>query len=265
MRTYLYPLFLWLGTLLISSSAFADVAVFVHGYQSTGNIWREKGIIPLLVSHGWNDAGTYFPEPDKVVHYGPEIKGNSLVTVELPSEAPIEIQAGLLLLYLKDIVARHPEQSLRLIGHSAGGIVARLVLVNDSSLPVKQLITIATPHLGSPLAEMAETVANTPIRILAPLVGFDNPKRSKHLYSQLGREKENYFLFWLNRQPHPDIDYAAIVRADGSLLKGDVVVPSYSQAMSGVPAIGQKARLILTPGNHSLKFADGQLILPLIE
>lgn len=260
-----YRLLFCLVTLLISSSALADITVFVHGYQSGANTWRHKGIIPMLVSYGWKDAGTYYPTPYSVIHDGPALEDHSMVTVDLPSEAPIEIQAELLQLYLNDIVTKHPEQSLRLVGHSAGGIIARLVLVNDPSLPVKQLITIATPHLGSPMAEIAEKAARTPLRILAPLTGVDNPGRSKHLYSQLGREKENYFLFWLNRQPHPAIDYVSIVRADGSLLNGDVIVPPYSQAMSRVPAIGQQARLILTPGNHSLKFADGQLIMTLLS
>ena len=219
LRIILRPV-VWLSALLISSAAAADIAVFVHGYQSGGNTWRMHGIIPALVSHGWKDSGTYYPTPYSVVHDGQALEANSLVTVELPSEAPVEIQAGLLQMYLQDIVSQRPDQSIRLIGHSAGGIVSRLVLVGNPDLPVKQLITIATPHMGSPVAEMAEMAAKTPITLLTDITGFDDLNhRSKHLYSQLGREKENYFLFWLNRQPHPDIDYVAIVRADGSLLK----------------------------------------------
>ncbi len=258
-------LLLMLGALIISSSAAADIAVFVHGYQSTGNTWRAKGIIPMLVSYGWKDAGRYYPAPYSVLHDGPPLEDNSLVTAELPSDAPVEIQAQLLNMYLQDIVAQQPEQSLRLVGHSAGGIVSRLVMVSDPSLPIRQLITIATPHLGSPMAEIAEMAAKTPASILAPLAGVDNARRSKHLYKQLGRERENYFLFWLNRQPHPDSDYVSIARADDSLLNGDVLVPPYSQDMSLVPAIGQKSRLFLTPGKHRLKYADALLILPLLS
>ena len=257
---------LFLTIVCIPGLAIADIAVLIHGCHSSGGAWRNKGIVHLLATHGWRDAGIYTPAtvnfgyPGQTLDHSPR----QLVTAELPSESPIEIQADLLRQYLTDISTRFPAQPIHLIAHSAGGIVARLALVKSRDLHIVQLITIATPHLGSPIAEIVEQAADSPIGIIAPLVGADDINRAETLYKQLSREKENYFLFWLNRQPHPDITYTSIVRASGSLINGDRLVPPYSQNMAFVPAIGSRSRLIMTPGNHRLKYADGFALLPLL-
>ena len=251
---------------LFPSYAIADIAVFVHGYHATGGSWRHKGITQLMVSRGWRDAGFYAPIVGNIGYQGQSLnnQGHWFVTTELPSELPIEIQASLLGQYLQNIHQRAPGQKIHLIAHSAGGIVARLALVKNTQLPITQLITIATPHLGSPMAEVAESAAESPISWISPLMSIDGLERSETVFGQLAREKENYFLFWLNRQPHPQISYISIVRGSGSLLKGDRFVPPYSQNMALVPAIGQRSRMIRTPGNHKLKYADGLILLSLL-
>lgn len=250
----------------IPTIALADIAVLVHGYHATGGSWRHKGITYLLESKGWKDAGYYSPLVGAIGYppFSSDSNKHWTVTAELPSEAAIEIQATILAQYLQDITKRFPNQSIHLIAHSAGGLVSRLALVNNPNLPIAQLITIATPHMGSPMAEVAEMTANSPLSILAPLGRVKGLNRSEKLFSQLSREKENYFLFWLNRQPHPNISYTSIVRASGSLLNGDRYVPPYSQDMALVPAIGQSSKKILTPGTHKLKYADGLIIVSLL-
>lgn len=256
-----------LSLLLIPAIALADIAVLVHGFHSSSNIWRKSRIINILATHGWRDAGYYLPVQGNVAFSGQGLNNQSphqLVTAELPSDAPIEIQADLLGQYLKDIHQRFPDQMIHLIGYSAGGMVARLSLVHNSDLPVVQLITIASPHLGTPIAEFARLTKDTPFGFIAPIAGIKELDASKRLFKQLSREKENYFLFWLNRQPHPEILYTSIIRADDSIMKGDIFVPSYSQNMAFVPAIGKRAEIIMTPGNHYLKPTDGYLLLNLL-
>ncbi len=266
MIRYLSKVFL-LCLLLIPAVVLADIAVLVHGFHGSSNAWRKTGIVNILAANGWRDAGYYLPIQGNVAFPGQELNDTSpkqLVTAELPSDAPIEIQANLLSQYLKDIHHRFPDQMIHLIGHSAGGLVARLTLVRNPDLPIIQLITIATPHLGTPMAEFARLAKDTPLDFMAPLVGIDELDASKRLFKQLSREKENYFLFWLNRQPHPDILYTSIVRADGSIMHGDIFVPSYSQNMAFVPAIGMRANVIMTPGDHYLKASDGYLLVNLL-
>ncbi|MDX2506201.1 MAG: alpha/beta fold hydrolase [Gammaproteobacteria bacterium] len=263
---------LLLISLLLPGFVAADIAVLIHGYHSSGKPWRHIGIVHALVSNGWNDAGDYVPVLGNIGIPGHTLSGTGkhVVTVELPSESPVEVQADLLNLYLAAMSTLFPQQKIHLIAHSAGGIVARLALVrntlySEKPLPVVQLITIATPHLGSPMAEIAEMAADSPLSFFAPLFGVNEINRAEILYSQLGREKENYFLYWLNRQPHPAIAYTSIVRADDSLFSGDVLVPSANQNMAYVPAIGPaQNQLLLTPGNHKLKYADGLLLRRLL-
>jgi len=255
--------------LLIPGFALADIVVLVHGYHSSGSTWRYNGITTILASHGWNDAGTYTPLGNMVLYGQPLTEtGNHVITVELPSEAPVEVQADLLSRYLDDITQYFPQQKIHLIAHSAGGIVARLALVNnyaqENKYNVAQFITIATPHLGSPIASMAEKASDTPIGFFAPFIGANEINRAEILYKQLGKEDKNHFLFWLNRQPHPPMPYTSIIRSDGSIIKGDWLVPAGSQNMAYVPAIGAKARIILTPGDHNLKYADAFVIMRLL-
>lgn len=255
--------------LLLPSLASADIAVFVHGYHSTGHTWRYNGITTILAANDWNDAGSYTLKGN-LVYYGHPLSntGKHLITAELPSEAPIDVQAALLNQYLDDITKHFPEQKIHLIGHSAGGLVTRLALVNNHSQAKKdnviQLITIATPHLGSPIANMAEKASDTPIGFFAPFIGANEINRAEELYKQLGNEDKNHFLFRLNRQAHPPMRYTSIIRADGSILNGDWLVPSRSQNMAFVPAIGRNAQIFLTPGEHHLKYADGFILVRLL-
>jgi triacylglycerol esterase/lipase EstA (alpha/beta hydrolase family) len=53
------------------------------------------------------------------------------------------------------IAQRHPTDTVDVIGHSAGGVVARLALVNYGAGTVTRLITIAAPHLGTERASEA--------------------------------------------------------------------------------------------------------------
>jgi len=244
---------------IMPSLVLADIAVLIHGYHSSGNAWRYNGITRILADNGWNDAGAYTPNGN--INYYQQAISNSgkyLITAELPSEAPLEIQASLLSQYLQNISRQFPQQRLHLIGHSVGGLVARLSLVNDYAqvsnqktaaltntkqantkqantkqanfyTKVEQLITIASPHLGSPIANMADKASDTPIGFFAPLFGADEINRAEQLYKQLGQEDKNHFLFWLNRQPHPPMYYTSIIRSNGSLLKGDWLVPPQSQ------------------------------------
>lgn len=253
----------------ISGYVQADIAVLVHGYHSSGNTWRYNGITQLLGNNGWNDAGFYTLQGNHNL-FGKTLSnsGKYLVTAELPSEAPVEIQANLLTQYLNDIKHRFPQQKIHLVAHSSGGIVTRLALVNNYSqneqFNVTQLITIATPHLGSPIARMVNRASDTPIGIIAPLIGADEINRAEVLYKQLSPEDKNHFLFWLNRQAHPPMKYTSIIRGDGSIMKGDWLVPPGSQNMARIPTIGVKAQTIRTPGDHDLKYADGFLLIRLL-
>ncbi len=245
---------------LLSLAAHAEqTLVLVHGYLGDGNTWRSAGIITALQETGWQDAGNLSPNtplPRSVVSN--PVK-RSIYTVTLPSEASLGVQAQWLDSYLRHLRKRHPNNALILAGHSAGGVVARLVMV-VSDIPVQGLITIASPHLGTDKAEWGTMLGQSPFSWAAPFLGLGTLNRSQGLYSDLVREHPTSLLFWLNRQTHPRAFYASIVRTGE-----EKWVPTYSQDMNDVPALRGLAVTKTTIGTHSLQAEDGPLLASLLN
>jgi len=219
----------------LSASSYAGkTVVLIHGYLGDDRSWHANGIVAALQRHD-----TY--------------------TVNLPSEAPLVVQAQYLDVYLRHIKAKHPQNSLILVGHSAGGVVARLVMVK-SGIAIQGLITISSPHLGTDKAELAYNISNSPLAWIAPFFGLNTLNRSRDLYQDLIREHPSSLIFWLNRQPHPKAFYASIVR-----VKGDKWVAPYSQDLNDVPALHGLATTITSVGTHYLQPADAIVLVDLLK
>ncbi|MBF0127402.1 MAG: alpha/beta fold hydrolase [Magnetococcales bacterium] len=184
-------------------------------------------------------------------------KKRAYLTVDLPSEAPLLVQAKQLSAGVQAVRKRRGAEPVVLIGHSAGGVVARLAMVKEPDLRVHGLITIAAPHLGTDKAEMAGLLASTPLSMMAPMMGADTLNRSRELYRDLARERPGNFLYWLNRQPHPKARYLSLVRQDSFALFGDNTVPTWSQDLARVEALQEAARSVTTGSAHALERQDG--------
>lgn len=100
--------------------------------------------------------------------------------------------------------------------------------------------------------------------MLAPIVDADIINHSEILLDQLQREEPGTFLFWLNRQQHPDINYFSIVRSDGSFFNKDFYVPSMSQDLRGIPGIKQ-AMSYPSYGKHELQYRDAFTIAHIVN
>lgn len=244
------------------SSARADVVVLMHGYQSSVNAWSEAGIDRALSQAGWRFGGRLFDSRGTVALDGPGADGykNSFYTVSLPQESMLWTQADFLNAYLTTLRAWHPDEQFILVGHSAGGVVGRLYMVRHPEFPARALITIASPHLGSDAADIAGLVGNTPLAMMAPMVGLGTLNRSKGLYHDLSADRPDSVLYWLNRQPHPVAQYVSIVRRGGDLL-----MPERSQDMRNVPSLRHRARTIVTNGGHSLQPSDGKVLVNVLK
>ncbi|OQW97596.1 MAG: hypothetical protein BWK73_54090, partial [Thiothrix lacustris] len=122
-----------ISLLLLPTTLWAQTVVLVHGFQGNGMDWREDGITQTLQQQGFVDGGDliftprgiYNPLPTAIFPTKPE---RMVYTLELPPRAPILQQAQWLNLYLQQIYAQRQEP-LTLVGHSAGGLVARGWLV----------------------------------------------------------------------------------------------------------------------------------------
>ena len=189
-------------------------------------------------------------------------------TVDLPSEAPIEVQAALLDA-MWPAISRQPGEALIVVGHSNGGVVARAALVRRQPEGLAALVTIASPHLGTARAAQALDVTDTPfpISVVTDFFGGDGYRalrRSGPLLSELLPATPGTFLYWLNNQPHPPIRYLSVVRGDAVAIDGDALVPGFSQDMNRVPAIAGRGETVRMPGTHALSYEDGVLLSGLL-
>jgi triacylglycerol lipase len=254
--------------MLIALPVQAKQLVLIQGYLSHPSSWSDSGIIQLLQQNHWAYGGEYSLGSDGVRLIGgaePAKSVNNFYLVSLPTEASLHVQAYYLKSYLRHLRQRVPEQRLILVGHSAGGVLARYVMVQAPQLQVAELITIASPHLGTQSAELGKLVGESPLAWITPFIGAQTINRSQSLYSDLLPEKPQRFLYWLNRQPHPAAEYISIVRDQGVENGGDLVVEQQSQYLENVYDLRQRAHSYVVPAAHELTAEDGKLILNLIE
>lgn len=249
-----------LGWLLLPVAGWAQTAVLVHGFQSQGMDWRLHGVTPVLQQQGWVEGGNLTLTPRGPVN-AVTLTGRPekvFYTIDLPSRAPVLLQADLLELYLQTVYAIRQEP-LTLVGHSAGGVVARSWLLRRDHVPADALITIAAPHTGTPLARWSALASLTPMSDLAGQMGFSKWTDPEDFYRDLRPEEPGNFLYWLNHQPHPVIRYVSLVRKNDvpSPDRFDFIVPPASQDMNNVWVLRGHSEVLLTKGSHFLGIADG--------
>ena len=259
--------FLIILLLSLSTAAQADMVVLVHGYLGSAASWEASGVTQTLARNGWQRAGVLTPRGLMPVRA--EIQGDSFYTAELPSMAPVRVQANLLSRMLGAVQQRHPDEPVILVGHSAGGVVARMALVQGGIKKPKALITIAAPHLGTLRAVEAldETDDPFPVSVVKEFFAgelYGIVRDSWEGLLDLTPEQPGNLLFWLNRQPHPEIAYVSVVRP-GPIGAGDELVPAFSQDMNKVAALKGKSRVVTTPVSHALQPADGNLLADLLN
>jgi pimeloyl-ACP methyl ester carboxylesterase len=251
------------------NTARAEVALLVHGYLGSAASWQVSGINAQLAANGWQPGGVILPGPRGIELPPPiPLAKNKFYTIELPSTAALVVQADILSAALKAISARHPKESITLIGHSAGGVVARMALVRRGVGSVDRLITIASPNQGTVRALQAvdATHEGGPVGWFKDIFGGSNyyaVKDSWPVLLDLSPATPGSTLFWLNNQPQPAIKYISIIRAAPYGL-GDAVVPGSSQDLNSIPALHGKAESIVVPADHGLVPADGTMLVRLL-
>jgi len=272
MRRFIkFLIFLFIS--ITSINAQADVLVLVHGYLASADSWEVTGINSLLDANGWKRGGliTSAPAMAAPVFVGPgKDAANKVYVVDLPAEAPIIVQTDQFLAMLATIQALHPDDSLVIVGHSAGGIVARTALVRGNIHNVKALITIASPHVGTTLADRAIDATDESgifggLKSFFGGSGYKTLRRSRGLLFDLAHPYPGSLLYWLNAQQHPDIKYVSVVRLDPVGFAGDELVPGYSQDMNNIPAMQGKSSVFVTPAGHTLVTEDGTTLLQILN
>ncbi len=273
MKSFVHGLFV-VAVLLVMKPmlASADIAVLVHGYHSSAMAWERSGVSGILQENGWPRAGLYTTSRGGVRYLAAagESAPNKTFVVDLPSEAPLNLQADLLQHAVLDINRRYPDEPISLIGHSAGGVVARIVAVRGSVPAIERLVAIASPNLGTERAIQALEATDIPwpFTYIADFFGgriYDTVRRSGHLLVDLLPATPGTYLGWLNVQPHPAIEYVSVGRGQSLTLHGDWLVPGISQDLNNVPALAGRATLLTVPAGHELVPLDGITLLGILN
>lgn len=99
-----------------------------------------------------------------------ESRGAVIFRPKLPSMAPVPERAERLAAFLRDL----PVDRVNIIAHSMGGLDARYAIAHlGAADKVACLVTIGTPHRGSPLAKLKDNLLAAAVRKLAAGVGID--------------------------------------------------------------------------------------------
>lgn len=135
---------------LLANTAFADTLVLIQGYRGDAGSWHSTGIAQVLQQNNWQDAGHFSARSGTVRRWATNQTGNKtgkncFYTIGLPTEAPITVQTRVLSDYLAQIKLLHGKEPIHLVGHSAGGVVARATMVTHPTRKINTLITIASP------------------------------------------------------------------------------------------------------------------------
>jgi len=254
-----------LGALLASSAAHSDVVLLIHGYLSNSSVWMQSGVVQTLESDGWRLAGMYSAHPNGQVYLHSndllEDEDRRIFIVDLPSEAPLLLQSDLIANVVEAITAKYEDEQIILVGHSAGGLAARAALVRHDLESVDRLVSIASPHMGSDLAEKALDVSSFtgPATMLPGMFGGDiarTTQRSQQLYSDLARPRRGNLLDWLNGQTHPDISWDSIIHTGLDSNGHDSVVAAYSQDMNYVYSLRGQSNVYPIRAEHGLNPTD---------
>jgi len=269
-----------LALILLNHCAIAqsDILILVHGWSANANTWVQSGVANNLAENGWHDAGIVISSANYQIKYLPEYGRNAqnkVYRAHLPAGAPLAIQASHLLAEINYIHYLYPAENISIAGHSAGGIVSRLAILQKNNLPITSLITIASPNLGTHRAtEALNLIYEKPVfcpgpglEIVKSIIGGNDYNHLKHTQDalfDLQPGNNTNLLGWLNRQAHPNINYHSIIRSSPGF-SGDELVPAFSQDLNQVISLNGRARVYFTHSGHSLNPLDGKLLATILN
>ncbi|MDH5528083.1 MAG: alpha/beta fold hydrolase [Nitrospirota bacterium] len=136
----------------------------------------------------------------------PRFEGLPVYFPALPRNGPIARCGEELARFLQTI----PQHTIGLIGHSMGGLDARYVAAHlDPERRIRQVVTIATPHRGSPVARLMNTGSSLHARFFRRAL---NPAMRELI-------PENMAAFNAATPNRPDVTYRswACVRPEGEV------------------------------------------------
>jgi triacylglycerol esterase/lipase EstA (alpha/beta hydrolase family) len=202
----------------IGSDNSDSVVLFIHGLGGSHNTWRD---FSNHLKSEWKEKDSFNLEYDEYYSKSSIFFLRRFINIiKIIKGEDIDILSK----HLKTVIEENCEsyENIIIIAHSMGGLIARRYIIdkikNDKELgKLKGLITYATPHQGSILANYFSFVVKN------PLPNFLNPFRlfaSKQIYSLA---KNSPFLEtldkeWSTYKIDDRIDFKRVVGADDSVV-----------------------------------------------
>jgi triacylglycerol lipase len=121
-------------------------------------------------------------------------KGLPFVAIDHMKCGDIEQLGQRALQQILSLPAPLTRHGIHLLGHSMGGLVARWLVRHLQGVEIKSLITVATPHRGSQLAEnLANVDLSHPLLYrAAQLIGYSIEERKKYFLPLHRQRVENF-------------------------------------------------------------------------
>ncbi len=207
-----------------------------------------KGVIrPVLLVPGWHGVS----ENWDIIKEWLEKDGYSIEILKYDDSLSFVSAASVLSKKVEEMLSRYHVRKIDIIAHSFGGLVSRYYIEElDGDKNVDNLIMIATPNHGSPLADILTGVTEKEECLLRAVLSFFSYFRADRNWDSskdLRTENNNYNLFLLNfrfRSEEVETKYFTIAGTDhypfdfsSAILEGpdDGVVQVDSVKLNGVP------------------------------
>ena len=213
-----------LSWLLLALAATIIVAVALQHWKQSRRRRRARKPaaprLPVVLAHGFlgfdeiglgNRKHLYFRGIGEQL----ERAGAQLYCPRVPPASSISARAA----RLADLIRALPEPRVNIVAHSMGGLDARFAISRlGLADKVASLVTIGTPHLGTPLADAGHAVFGRITRLLRKLVDLTG-------FGDL--TTEGMTKFNLEVPDAQGVAYASVVGRSGRLKTNPLLWPSH--------------------------------------
>ena len=144
---------------MVTLSLFVSLPAFGQNQSGGQQQQSEKQLLPVLLIHGYAEDAAIWKKWEDMLRKD----GIQFITVTFKDSddkcGSAEQHAKELEKRVQDIKQQSGAQKLNIVGHSKGGLDARIFLDITDTKDVANLIMIGTPNAGSPAAETNDVCA----------------------------------------------------------------------------------------------------------